>query len=181
VNTDYGLGLMPQKITVGATSASDHASFWAVGYAAILAIEDLQDFTPWYHTTEDRVATLDPGFFTRLAKAAVGTVATLAVPAWTLGVEPPAPAAFIAMGPNPTTRGTVLRLSLPAPAEVRLELFDLTGRSLRTIGGGARPAGMSEIPWDGLDATGNVAPTGVVFYRVSVGEKVFSGRFIVLR
>ncbi len=181
VNTDYGLGLEPQKITVGSTYASDHASFWAVGYPAILAIEDMQDFTPWYHTTADRVATLDPGFFTRLAKAAVGTVATLAEPAWALGVEPPAPAAFITMGPNPTPRGTVLRLSLPAPAEVRLELFDLAGRSLRTLGGGVRPAGVSEIPWDGLDATGNVAPAGVVFYRASVGEKVFSGRFIVLR
>ena len=181
VNTDYGLGLEPQKITSGSTSASDHAPFWSHGYAAILAIEDFQDFTPWYHKTEDRVATLDQNYFTRLAKAAVGTVATLAGPAWTVGVEPPAPAAFIALGPNPTTRGAVLRFSLPAPAVVRLELFDLAGRRLRTVGGGVRPAGVSEIHWDGLDATGNLAPTGVMFYRASLGERVFSGRLIVLR
>jgi hypothetical protein len=181
VNTTYGLGFTPQKITTGSTSASDHASFWGRGYAAILAIEDFQDFTPWYHKTSDRVATLDQDFFTRFAKAAAGTVATLAGPAWTVGVDPTAPAAFVALGPNPTTRGAVLRLSLPVPAEVRLELFDLTGRRLRALGGGVRPAGVSEIPWDGLDAAGNVAPAGVVFYRASVGERVHSGRLIVLR
>jgi hypothetical protein len=181
VNTTYGLGFTPEKITTGSTNASDHASFWQRGYPAILAIEDMQDFTPWYHKVEDRVATLDQDFFTRFAKAAIGTVATLAGPGWTVGVEPPAPAAFIALGPNPTRRGAVLRLSLGAPAEVRLELFDLTGRRLRTLGGGVQPAGVSEIPWDGLDATGSVAPAGVVFYRANVGERIFSGRLIVLR
>jgi len=181
VNTTYGLGFTPEKVTTGSSYSSDHASFWSLGYPAILAIEDFQDFTPWYHTELDRVATLELDFFTRFAKAAVGTVATLAGPAWTVGVEPPAPAVFIALGPNPTTRGAVLRLSLPAPAEVRLELFDLTGRRLRALGGGVQPAGVSEIHWDGLDATGNVAPAGVVFYRATAGEKVFSGRLIVLR
>jgi hypothetical protein len=181
VNTTYGLGLTPEKLTSGSTSSSDHSSFWGRGYPAILAIEDFQDFTPWYHTASDRVATLDQGFFTRFVKAAVGTVATLAGPAWTASVEPPPPAAFIALGPNPTPRGAVLRLSLPAPAEVRLELFDLTGRRLRALGGGVQPAGASEIRWDGLDATGNAAPAGVVFYRASVGEKVLSGRLVVLR
>jgi hypothetical protein len=141
----------------------------------------MQDLTPWYHMVEDRVATLDQDFFTRFAKAAVGTVATLAGPGWTVGVEPPAPAAFITLGPNPTTRGAVLRLSLPAPAEVRLEFFDLTGRRLRELGGGVRPSGVSEISWDGLDAAGSPAPAGVVFYRASVGEKVRSGRLVVLR
>jgi hypothetical protein len=181
VNTTYGLGFAPEKITTGSTSASDHASFWVRGYPAILAIEDFQDFTPWYHKVTDRVATLDQDFFTRFVKAAVGTVATLAGPGWTVGVGPQEPAALIALGPNPTTRGAVLRLSLPAPAKVRLELYDLAGRRLRGLGGGVQPAGVSEIPWDGLDAAGNAAPAGVVFYRASVGEKVYSGRLIVLR
>jgi hypothetical protein len=182
VNSTYGLGFTPEKITTGSTNSSDHYWFWQRGYPAILAIEDMQDFTPWYHQATDRVATLDQDFFTRFAKAAVGTVATLAGPAWTIGVESlPPPAALTALGPKPTTRGAVLRLSLPAPAVVRLELFDLTGRRLRTIGGGVRPAGQSEIPWDGLDAAGNLAPTGVLFYRASVGEKAFSGRLVVLR
>jgi hypothetical protein len=181
VNTTYGLGFAPEKITIGSTNASDHASFWQRGYPAILAIEDMQDFTPWYHKVEDRLTTLDQDFFTRFAKVAIGTVATLAGPGWTVGVEPQEPAALIALGPNPTTGGALLRLSLPTPAEVRLELFDLTGRRLRVLGGGVWPAGVSELRWDGLDAAGNVTPAGVVFYRASVGEKAFTGRLIVLR
>ena len=180
VNTVYGLGLVPEKITTGATSSSDHAAFWYYGYPAILAIEDFQDFTPYYHTVGDRVSTLDPGYFTRLAKAAIGTVATLAGPAWTTVVGASAPAVLLSLGPNPTRRGAVLRLSLPVPAEVRLDFFDLAGRRLRTLGG-IRPAGVAEVAWDGLDAAGSAAPAGVVFYRASAGERVFSGRLVVLR
>ncbi len=182
VNTTYGLGFAPEKITSGSTNASDHASFWGRGYPAILAIEDLSDFTPWYHTAQDRVATLDQDYFTRFAKAAIGTVATLAGPAGTAGVEPPpSPPASVTLGPNPTPRGAVLRFALPAPAEVRLELFDLTGRRLRALGGDVRPAGAGEIRWDGLDAAGNLAPAGVVFYRAHAGERVLTGRLVVLR
>jgi hypothetical protein len=181
VNATYGLGFTPEKITTGATSASDHGYFWQNGYPAILAIEDMQDFTPWYHKAGDLVATLDQDFFARFAKAALGTVATLAGPAWTVGVELRAPVTSIALGPNPARNGAVLRFMLPVAADVRLELFDLSGRRLRVLGGGIRPAGAGEIRWDGLDATGSAAPSGVLFYRASVGEKVYSGRLVVLK
>ena len=108
-------------------------------------------------------------------------MAALAEPGWTVGVELQEPAAFIALGPSPTTHGAVLRLSLPAPAEVRLEFFDLTGRRVRALGGGVRPAGVSEIHWDGLDATGNVVPTGVVFLPRERGREGLLRALIVLR
>ena len=182
VNTTYALGLTPEKITAGSTTASDHASFWAVGYPAILGIEDFQDFTPYYHTVNDRVTTVDPGYFTRFAKAAVGTVATLAVPAWLLAVDDRAPAlTLLSAGPSPTRSGAVLRLALRAPAEVRVELFDLEGRHLRLLGGGIRPAGITEVAWDGRDDTGRRVSPGVVFYRASAGGQVASGRLVVLR
>ena len=78
-----------------ATDRSDHAPFWDEGYAAFLAIEDWDDFTPWYHTTSDRLQTLDLGYFTDAAKAAVGTLAILAGP-----LEDPAPT------PVPTSTAT---------------------------------------------------------------------------
>lgn len=70
----YGLNLTPEIIQDG-ESRSDHASFWQYGFPAILGIEDFQDFTPYYHTTDDQLETLDLIYFTNFVKAAVGTFA----------------------------------------------------------------------------------------------------------
>ena len=47
------------------------------GYPAILTIENYQggDFTPSYHTMNDRLSTLDLNYFTTMVQAAVGTFA----------------------------------------------------------------------------------------------------------
>lgn len=80
VINDYGLSLVPQKITTGATNRSDHASFWAQGYPAILGIEDFDDFNPYYHSTNDLISAFDLPYFTGFAKAGIASVATLAGP-----------------------------------------------------------------------------------------------------
>lgn len=76
----YNISLEPEIITVGATDRSDHASFWVYGYDAILGSEDWDDFTPFYHTTADRLSTLDIAYFTAFVKASVGAVASLSRP-----------------------------------------------------------------------------------------------------
>ena len=52
---------------------SDNKRFWDEGYSAILAIEDNDDFTPYYHTTDDTLATLNMPYFTEFARASLGT------------------------------------------------------------------------------------------------------------
>jgi hypothetical protein len=76
---EYSLHLAPQRITVGATSRSDHASFWNYGYAAILGIEDLQDFNPYYHSADDTLANMQTDMMVEYTKAAVATLAELAL------------------------------------------------------------------------------------------------------
>ncbi len=64
-------------------SASDHGSFWAHGYQAIVASEDEawgSDFSPYYHTTSDLVANCDLAYATACTKAAVAAVADTAAP-----------------------------------------------------------------------------------------------------
>ena len=62
-------------------SASDHSSFWSRGWPGILAIEDdVSDFTPYYHTVNDTISTLNPVYYTNFVKASVATAAHLAVP-----------------------------------------------------------------------------------------------------
>jgi hypothetical protein len=75
----YNINLTPQFVPDG-ISASDHYSFWQRGYPGILAIEDFEDFTPYYHTVNDRVSTLNLTYFTEFAKAVVGTMAYMGCP-----------------------------------------------------------------------------------------------------
>jgi hypothetical protein len=54
---------------------SDNKSFWDQGYPAILAIEDWDDFTPYYHSVSDTLDTLDLDYLTEYVRAAAGTFA----------------------------------------------------------------------------------------------------------
>lgn len=76
----YGLtSALTPIITSDGSGFSDHASFWDNGFAAILAIEDdVNDFTPYYHSVYDKRQTLNMTYFTNFTKASVGAVAHLA-------------------------------------------------------------------------------------------------------
>ena len=76
----YDINLVPEIITTWATDRSDHASFWDYGYNAILGIEDFDDFTPYYHTTNDQLSSLNIPYFTEFVKASVATVASMSSP-----------------------------------------------------------------------------------------------------
>ena len=67
--------------------------------------------------------------------------------------------------PNPFTASTQIPLRTPAPAEYRIEIFDVQGRSVRVLTGSLSHDG--NVPWDGRDALGLEAPPGAYFYRLA--------------
>jgi len=69
----YAINLI-HEVSSG-TCCSDHVPFLDNGFAAILAIEDLSDFNPNYHTTSDLLSNLDIDYFTDFVKASIGTYA----------------------------------------------------------------------------------------------------------
>jgi hypothetical protein len=70
----YNIDLAPE-IVFSSGSGSDHASYWAYDFPAILAIEDLDDFNPHYHKTTDRLDKLDIAYFSYIVKASLATLA----------------------------------------------------------------------------------------------------------
>lgn len=82
----------------------------------------------------------------------------------------PTPANFILHPnfPNPFNPQTRIVFELLHAAEVELAIFDLAGRSLRTLLSGALPAGLHEAGWDSRDARGNLLPSGVYLYRLRI-------------
>jgi hypothetical protein len=72
----YNLNLTPDILVDNHLgNYSDNKSFWDRGYPAILAIEDRDDDTPYYHTPSDTLGTLDLDYFVEFVRAGVGTFA----------------------------------------------------------------------------------------------------------
>ena len=76
----YDLNLVPQRIDSDSyplRHGSDQWSFLEHGYPAFLVIEDMDDFTPYYHSVSDTLATLDLEYYADFTRAAVATFAHL--------------------------------------------------------------------------------------------------------
>ncbi|HER43998.1 MAG TPA: T9SS type A sorting domain-containing protein [Candidatus Eisenbacteria bacterium] len=83
--------------------------------------------------------------------------------------------------PNPFNPTTVIRFELPAPASVRLVVFDIRGRLVRTLVNGELPAGGKEIAWDGRDDDGRIVASGVYLYRLETPGTTVSRKIVLLR
>lgn len=74
----YNLTLVPHKfLNASLGNYSDNKSFWDFGYPAILGIEDYDDFTPYYHTVNDTLSSLNTAYFNSFVRASLGTLAHL--------------------------------------------------------------------------------------------------------
>jgi hypothetical protein len=71
--------------------------------------------------------------------------------------------------PNPFEAATLIQLDLPSADKVRLEIFDVRGRRVKTLVDGVLDAGEHPLTWSGHDDSGRIVPPGVYFYRVHAG------------
>ena len=83
--------------------------------------------------------------------------------------------AFIAY-PNPFNPVTHIAYTLPRTMNVRLELFDLNGRFVRSIRNRVQQPGSYTLRFDGSDLS-----TGVYFLRLTAGGVVRSVKILLLR
>ena len=67
--------------------------------------------------------------------------------------------------PNPFRRQTSFTFDLNLDAEVRVKIFTLSGRLIRTLETDARP-GFNMLPWDGRDEDGDELANGVYLYKI---------------
>jgi hypothetical protein len=82
--------------------------------------------------------------------------------------------------PNPFNPKTTINYEMPAGGgHVRIDIFDVTGRLVRTLVDGFRPEGGQTVTWDGVGADGEQMATGVYFYRMTA-PGVESGRKMLL-
>jgi len=83
--------------------------------------------------------------------------------------------------PNPFNTTTVMRYGLPAPADVTIRVYNLTGQLVRALLHGRMEPGYHAIEWDGKDETGKPTAAGVYLYRVVAGGDHLTRKMLVLK
>jgi len=82
--------------------------------------------------------------------------------------------------PNPFRGHAAFRFGLARAGEVRLEIFDLAGRRVRSLASGVLPAGEVTREWDGRDDRGHGVRSGVYFVRLTTPAHTFTTRLVSL-
>jgi hypothetical protein len=80
--------------------------------------------------------------------------------------------------PNPFGEGTRIRFSVPRESDVRIEVFDATGRRVRTLLEETVPAGYHRVYWDGMDDRGRMTAPGIFFYKMRAGSRNFMRKMV---
>ncbi|UCE02410.1 MAG: VCBS repeat-containing protein [Candidatus Latescibacterota bacterium] len=86
---------------------------------------------------------------------------------------------LLANVPNPFNPSTRIQFELAAAEHARLQIFDASGRLVRTLVDAALVAGRHTRVWDGRDDAGRATASGVYFYRL-VTPRIIQNRKMVL-
>ena len=78
--------------------------------------------------------------------------------------------------PNPFNPSTVISFSMPERAAVKAEVFTLLGTRVAVLFDGVMGAGTHSLQWNAKSV-----PSGVYFYRVAMGSKVFTKQMMLLK
>jgi hypothetical protein len=82
---------------------------------------------------------------------------------------PAHPSIALSIGPNPFSSVATIEYTLSSAAEVKTEVFTVTGARVRLLLSTSDQAGTRRVIWDGKNDAGRDLPSGTYLVRVSAG------------
>jgi hypothetical protein len=83
--------------------------------------------------------------------------------------------------PNPFSEYTNFTFSLDETTDVRLVIYDLSGKVIKTLADREFEQGTNQVQWNGTNDAGAPVAVGVYFYRMEAGEFVKTDRVVVTK
>jgi len=83
--------------------------------------------------------------------------------------------------PNPFNPQTTIRYQLAEPDLVTLEIYDASGRKIRTMFTEKQSPGSHQVVWNGYSDAGEPVASGTYLYRLKAGGKVLSNKMTLIR
>jgi hypothetical protein len=86
-----------------------------------------------------------------------------------------------AVQPNPVVSNTEIRYSVPSAGDIRIAVYDVSGRLVSTVLQGEVSEGTGAVHWNAADDQGRPLGNGVYLCRLEQGGSTTSRNFVVLR
>ncbi|MBD3425220.1 MAG: T9SS type A sorting domain-containing protein [Candidatus Latescibacteria bacterium] len=84
--------------------------------------------------------------------------------------------------PNPFNPNTSIKFSVPKRASVEINIYDVSGKLLRTLFSGMKQKGTYTVTWNGTNSRGQDVSSGVYFCRMKMeGARGISRKLVLLR
>ena len=83
--------------------------------------------------------------------------------------------------PNPFNPETRIRFQLAENSDVKLMVYDVLGRKVRTLVSDRMDAGHHVINWDGLNDAGTDVASGMYVYRIKAGDFIAHRKMLLVR
>jgi len=84
--------------------------------------------------------------------------------------------------PNPFNPSTTIAVEVPdGGAHVSLQIYDASGRLVRTLVNGYEPSGARTVTWDGRDDEGQPLASGIYFSRMTAPEFSETAKMLLLK
>ena len=83
--------------------------------------------------------------------------------------------------PNPFNPDTRIAFDVPGESAVRLAVYDLLGRQVRTLVNDQKSPGTYTVTWDARDDAGARVSSGIYIYRLEAGEQAFTMKMVLLK
>lgn len=184
--SQFGLSLNAEYKTYGSSSASDHSSFWYFGFPAIMQIEDFQDFTPYYHSDNDLLSSLNLPYFLDNAKLSIASLALLAEAdsiTVTISEDDLSPSNFVLYDPypNPFNPEVNIEYRLEKSQNISIDIFDILGKHIINIGSGLQQAGQYHIKWNGRNKHNEITASGIYLLKVENEESTAVKKLVLMR
>jgi uncharacterized repeat protein (TIGR01451 family) len=88
--------------------------------------------------------------------------------------------AFTRPYPNPFKDSVRIQFGLPQSGAVAIDVFDVTGRHVKSLMNEEKAAGTYDVVWNGRNAAGIPMPAGVYFYRVRLEDELLMKKMIMI-
>lgn len=83
--------------------------------------------------------------------------------------------------PNPFNPATTLEFGLPEAGLVKIQIFDVLGREIRTLANSVYPAGVHQVVWQAKNDHGSFVPSGTYFAKCTVGNVTRLQKIVLVR
>lgn len=106
---------------------------------------------------------------------------TLIAPPGGNDVTPVVDMALLSIYPNPFNPNLFIRVNHKTDDRLTVNVYDVSGRKIRTLTDDIYYKGIKTITWDGKDANNNICASGVYFIHCRSGVKTITSKAILLK